>query len=124
MHVISVLAGWRMPFIPESPSRRSWRRQVAEYVIDRVDTEGWVRFRSHAPNARREMLKVAEMLPNDIMAEIFEDPSDPGTVYLELQLAPAPIQLDAGFRIVHPDQHAYDDEIADAPAAGREAAGW
>jgi hypothetical protein len=113
-----------MPFIPESPSRRSWRKQVVDYLVDRVDEEGWIRFRSRAHNARREMLKVAEMLPRDIMAEIFEDPNQPGTVYLELRLAPAPIQLDTGFRIVQPDQHAYDYEIADPPPSRREVAGW
>ncbi len=114
-----------MPFIPESPSRRSWRRQVAEYVVDRVDELGWIRFHSRARNARRDMLKVAEMLPRDVIAEIFEDPYDPDVVYLELRLAPAPVQLDTGFRIVAPDQHAYDYEIADDRSTpGREVAGW
>lgn len=113
-----------MPFIPESRSRRAWRRQVADYVVDRLDEEGWIRFHSRARDARREMLRVAEMLPPDVMAEIFEDPDDPYTVFLELQLAPAPIQRDAGFRIVHPDQHVYDYEITGDDHSGREAAGW
>jgi hypothetical protein len=79
-----------------------WRRQVAEYVLDRVDTEGWIRFVSREPGARREMLKIAEMLPADVIAEISEDPADPSLVALELRLAPAEVEVDAGFRIVHP----------------------
>jgi len=47
------------------------------------------------------MLKVAQLLPGDIIAEIYADPIDPHRTYLELRLAPAPIELDAGFRVVH-----------------------
>ncbi len=102
-----------MPFIPESRSRRAWRRRVIDYVIDRVDTEGWIRFHSRAPGARAEMLKVAQSLPSDVIAEIFEDPYDPAVTYLELRLAPAPLQLDTGFRIVHPERQVYGYEITD-----------
>jgi hypothetical protein len=68
------------------------------------------------------MLRVAQMLPRDVIAEIFEDPADPRMIYLELRLAPAPIQMDAGFRIVSPDPQVYDYEISDDPAD--RAAGW
>ncbi len=112
-----------MPFLSESRSRRAWRRQVAEYVLDRVDDEGWIRFHSRAPNARDEMLRVAQLLPNDVIAEIFEDPYDPHIVFLELRLAPAPIQLDAGFKIVHPEPTVYNYEVP-GDRAEREAAGW
>ena len=99
-----------MPFMQESPPKRAWRRQVAEYVLDRVDTEGWVRFVSREPGARREMIKIAEMLPADVIASISEDPADPALVVLELRLAPAELERDAGFRIVHPQPVVEQDD--------------
>jgi hypothetical protein len=114
-----------MPFIPESRSRRAWRRQVAEYVLGRVDQEGWIRFHSRDPEARREMLKVAEMLPEDVIVELLEDAHDPEATYLELRLAPAAAKVDEGFRIVPPDELLFDQEAGEGlHTAGREAAGW
>lgn len=90
-----------MPIIREGQSRRSWRREVAQLLLGRVDTDERVLFVSDHPEARYEMLKVAQLLPGDIIAEIYADPIDPHRTYLELRLAPAPIELDAGFRVVH-----------------------
>jgi hypothetical protein len=110
-----------MPFMQEIPPKRVWRRQVAEYVLDRVDTEGWVRFVSREPGARREMIKIAEMLPADVIAEISEDAADPSLVALELRLAPAEMERDSGFRVVHPQAPAVErDDEQQWEAAG----GW
>ena len=95
-----------MPFIREGRSRRAWRRQVAQYLLDRVDAEEEVLFVSDDPAARAEMLRIAQMLPGDVIAEISVDPIDPRRTYLELRLAPAPIELDTGFRIVYPGERA------------------
>ena len=57
------------------------------------------------PEDRREMLKVAEILPSDIEVEIFEDSRYPGRTYLEVRLheqqMPAPKRT---FKVVYPDE--------------------
>ena len=54
----------------EGRSRKSWRREVASGLIQRVDSEGEVRFVGIHPADRAEMLRIAEMLPDDIIAEL------------------------------------------------------
>jgi hypothetical protein len=88
----------------EGESRRAWRRRVADYVVRQVDDRSFARFVGLTPEDRREMLKVAEMLPEDIDVEIFEDSRYPGRTYLEVRLRqqlPAP---EPPFRVVRPDQ--------------------
>ena len=54
------------PLMSEGQSRRAWRRRVADYVVRQVDNAGFARFVGVNPEDRREMLKVAEILPDDI----------------------------------------------------------
>jgi hypothetical protein len=75
------------PILSEGRSRRSWRREVTEGLVRRVDAEGEVKFVGTHPGDRAEMLKIAEMLPEDIVAELYEDPSYPGYTFMELRLA-------------------------------------
>ena len=75
-------------------------------MLERVDAEGQVRFVGTTLEARREMLKVAHLLPSDVVAEIYEDPRYPGRTYLELYLAPAPPQYGSAFRLIRPDRAA------------------
>jgi hypothetical protein len=89
-----------MPFLPDAGSRRTWRREVAAYLVNRVDESGHARFVGHTLEARREMLKVVRLLPSDIVAEIFADPRHPTRTYLEVFLTPAPAEFDPGFRVV------------------------
>ena len=88
----------------EGQSRKAWRRRVADYIIRQVDNTGFARFVGITPEDRREMLKVAEMLPGDIEVEIFEDSRYPGRTYLEVrhhQELPAP---EPAFKVVYPDE--------------------
>ena len=105
-----------MPFIPESRSRRSWRKQVAEYLLGRVDAEGWIRFHSRDPRARREMLKVAQMLPPKVSVELLEDAYDRDVVYLDLRLSPEPAAVEDGFRIMPPEETLFDQEAGEGLA--------
>jgi len=90
-----------MSLLPES--RRAWRRQVAAYLVRQVDDRGRARFVGHTLDARREMLKVARLLPPDVVTEIFADPRHPARTYMELSLAPAPPEYEPSFRLVYPD---------------------
>jgi hypothetical protein len=87
-------------------SRRAWRRQVAAYVVRRVDERGRVRFVADTLEARREMLKVARLLPSDVIPEIFADPRHPARTYMELYLAPIEAEFEPSFRVVRPDRAA------------------
>ena len=92
------------PLMSEGQSRRAWRRRVADYVVRQVDRGGLARFVGMTVEDRREMLKVAEMLPNDVDVEIFEDSRYPGRTYLEVrvhQTLPAP---DPPFKLVYPEE--------------------
>jgi len=92
------------PLMSEGQSRRAWRRRVADYIVRQVDNTGFARFVGVNPEDRREMLKVAEILPDDIDIEIFEDSRYPGRTYLEVrtrQQAPAP---EPPFRLVETDE--------------------
>ncbi|MBM3696035.1 MAG: hypothetical protein FJW79_08910 [Actinobacteria bacterium] len=93
-----------MPLESEPRSRRAWRREVAAYLVNRVDAAGHARFVGHTLEARREMLKVARLLPPDVVAEIYADPRHPTRTYLEVFLTPAPVEFDPGFRVVYPDR--------------------
>lgn len=93
-----------MSLLPES--RRAWRREVAAYLVRQVDERGRARFVGHTLDARREMLKVARLLPPDVVSEVFADPRYPTRTYMEIYLAPAPAEYEPGFRVVYPDQAA------------------
>ena len=92
------------PLMSEGQSRRAWRRRVADYVVRQVDHSGFARFVGLTPEDRREMLKVAELLPRDVEVEIFEDSRYPGRTYLEVrthQVIPSP---EPPFRVVRPEE--------------------
>jgi len=74
------------PLMSEGQSRRAWRKRVADYIVRQVDHGGFARFVGLTPEDRREMLKVAEILPNDVEVEIFEDSRYPGRTYLEVRV--------------------------------------
>jgi len=88
----------------EGRSRRSWRREVAAGLVQRVDGEGEVKFVGTHPADRAEMLRIAEILPDDIIAELYEDPAYPGCTFMELSLAPVHYALDEpNLRVVYPE---------------------
>lgn len=89
-----------MPLFSEGRSRVAWRREVAEYLVQRVDRDGRARFVGTTLEDRREMLRIARMLPPDLIAEIVADPADPARTYLEVSATAAPPRLDTGFRII------------------------
>ena len=75
------------PVFRDGRSRKLWRREVADGLVQRVDAEGEVKFVGTHPSDRSEMLRIAGMLPDDIIAELFEDPAYPGCTFMELRLA-------------------------------------
>jgi hypothetical protein len=93
-----------MSFVTEPRSRRAWRREVAAHLVNRVDAIGHARFVAHSLEARREMLKVARLLPPDVIAEIYADPRHPTRTYMEVFLTPAPAEFEPGFRVVYPNR--------------------
>ncbi len=95
-----------MPIFPEARSRRAWRREVAARLVEQVDTSGFVRFVGTSMDTRREMFKVASLLPPDILAEIYEDRRYPGRTFMELSLMPNAGESIRGLQIVFPDQAA------------------
>jgi hypothetical protein len=99
-----------MPLFSEGRSRSTWRREVAQYLVDRVDAEGRARFVGTSLEDRREMLRIARMLPPDLIAEIVEDPYDPRRTHLEVRPLPAPVELDSGFRILPADDEGHGRE--------------
>ena len=92
------------PLMSEGQSRRAWRRRVADYVVRQVDNAGFARFVGVNPEDRREMLKVAEILPDDIDIEIFEDSRYPGRTYLEVRIRQQMPASDPPFRLVESDE--------------------
>ena len=92
-----------MPLFREGRSRRAWRREVAEQLVARLDQEGELRFVGSSLDDRREMLRVAELLPDDVMAELYEDPYYPGLTFMEVRFVPPPARYDVGLRVVYPD---------------------
>ena len=80
-----------------------WRREVAAGLVQRVDAEGEVKFVGTHPADRSEMLRIAELLPEDIIAELYEDPAYPGCTFMELRLAEASVAFnDPEFKVVYP----------------------
>ena len=107
------------PLFREGRSRRSWRREVAAGLLQRVDAEGEVKFVGTHPTDRVEMLKIAEMLPDDVIAELYEDPSYPGYTFMELRLAPGATGFDEpGFKVVYPEEETYPGDDAWASGTG------
>ena len=91
------------PMFREGRSRRLWRREVAAGLVQRVDAEGEVKFVGTHPADRSEMLRIAELLPEDIIAELYEDPAYPGCTFMELRLAEASVAFnDPEFKVVYP----------------------
>ncbi len=91
------------PMFREGRSRRSWRREVAAGLVQRVDAEGEVKFVGTHPADRSEMLRIAELLPDDVIAELYEDPAYPGCTFMELRLAEASVAFnDPEFKVVYP----------------------
>jgi hypothetical protein len=84
-----------MPLLREGLMRRAWRRAVVAEFVERLDEEGDLFLVGSGPGDRREMLRVAEMLPEDVVAELYEDPWYPGYTFMELRLLPAPVQYSA-----------------------------
>ena len=95
-----------MPLFRETRSRRAWRREVADQLVERLDREGELRFVGSSLEDRREMLRIAELLPDDVIAELYEDPYYPGLTFMELRFVPSPINYDVGLRVVYPDGRA------------------
>lgn len=92
------------PMFREGRSRRSWRREVAAGLVERVDAEGEVKFVGTHPADRAEMLRIAELLPDDVIAELYEDPAYPGCTFMELRLAEASVAFnDPEFKVVYPE---------------------
>ena len=93
------------PLMSEGQSRRAWRRRVADYIVRQVDHGSFARFVGMTPEDRREMLKVAEILPSDIEVEIFEDSRYPGRTYLEVRLQEKQMPTaPRSFEVVYPDE--------------------
>jgi hypothetical protein len=90
----------------EGQSRRAWRRRVADYIVRQVDHTGFARFVGLTPEDRREMLKVAEIMPKDIDVEIFEDSRYPGRTYLEVRTRQRVASPEPAFRVVYPEEAA------------------
>lgn len=91
-----------MPTMGERLSRRSWRRAVAAEFVDRLDREGELFFIGSGYEDREEMLRIAQLLPSDVVAELYEDPAYPGYTFMEVRHIDAPL--------AHDDGYAYDDE--------------
>ncbi len=92
-----------MPLFQEGRSRRAWRREVAAALVERLDREGELRFVGRRPGDRREMIKIAELLPQDVLAELYEDPAYPGMTFMELTLVPEPVAYRSTMKVVYPE---------------------
>jgi hypothetical protein len=66
-----------MPLFREQLSRRAWRRDMAERLVARLDADEELRFVGSTPQDRREMLKIAALLPDDVVGGAYEDPDTP-----------------------------------------------
>lgn len=91
------------PIFREGRSRRSWRREVAARLVERLDVEGELKLVGTHPSDRAEMLRVAELLPEDVIAELYEDPTYPGCTFMELSLAPSVYNDTGQFKVVYPE---------------------
>lgn len=91
-----------MPTLGERFSRRSWRRAVAAEFVERLDREGDLFFVGSGYEDRDEMLRIAGLLPSDVIAELYEDPAYPGYTFMEVRHIDAPYANDDGY--------AYDED--------------
>lgn len=92
-----------MPLFQEGRSRRQWRRDVAAHLVERLDREGELRYVGSRPEDRREMLKIAALLPDDVVAELYENPAYPGMTFMELHLVPEAAAYRSTLRVIYPD---------------------
>ena len=76
---------------------------MADSLVERLDANEELRFVGSTPEDRKEMLKIAEMLPHDVIAELYEDPAYPGYTFMEVRLTPQPVQMRSSLRVVYPD---------------------
>jgi hypothetical protein len=77
---------------------------VAQGLLDRLDVEGELRLVGTRPSDRAEMLRVAELMPEDVIAELYEDPGYPGCTFMELRLVPAGSLYDrTDIEVVYPE---------------------
>jgi len=86
-----------MPTLGERLSRRSWRRAVVAELVHRLDREGDLFFFGSGYEDRDEMLRIAGLLPSDVVAELYEDPAYPGYTFMEVRLIDAPYTYDDGY---------------------------
>ncbi len=93
-----------MPLFQERRSRRMWRRDVAARLVDRLDREGELKLVGSRPEDRREMLKIAELMPDDVITELYEDLAYPGLTFMELRFAPEPRKFDGSLRLVYEER--------------------
>jgi len=82
-----------MPLFREGRSRKAWRSEVSQSLVSRLDSGEELRFVGTSPEDRREMLRIARLMPDDVVAELYEDVSYPGYTFMELRLLPAPIDF-------------------------------
>lgn len=92
-----------MPLFQEGPSRRAWRRDVASHIVERLDAGGELRFVGSRPEDRREMLKIAALLPDDVVAELYEDLAYPGMTFMEVRLVEARSRGRSPLRMTYDD---------------------
>ena len=92
-----------MPLFREQFSRRAWRRYMAERLVARLDAEEELRLVGSTPQDRREMLKIAALLPDDVIAELYEDPEYPGSTFMELRLLPTGGRARSPLRMTYQD---------------------
>jgi hypothetical protein len=77
---------------------------VAAEVVERLDREGDLFFVGSGYEDRDEMLRIAGLLPGDVIAELYEDPAYPGYTFMEVRLIDTPYAY----------EEAYDDDEWDA----------
>jgi hypothetical protein len=93
-----------MPLLRERRSRRAWRRRVADDLVERLDREGELRLVGSRSEDRREMLKVAVLMPDDVIAELYEDPYYPGYTFMELRHVSGWAGEEPPVRVIYPEE--------------------
>ncbi len=54
------------------------------------------------------MLRIAELFPDDVIAELYEDPNYPGCTFMELWLVAAPVAaIDSLSNVVYPEDYSH-----------------
>jgi hypothetical protein len=70
-------------------------------------------------SSRGVAAEIAEMLPDDVIAELYEDPAYPGYTFMELRLAQGAAGFnEPGFKVVYPEQETYPSDDAWASGTG------